>query len=131
MVIARTEALIAGWGMEEALRRGRAYADAGADMVLIHSKSKDPDEVLSFAKLWDRPNTPLVCVPTIYRTTKRRDAARGGLQADHLREPRDPLVDQGDDGDAPDARSARCTPAASTTRSCRSSASTSSSASTR
>lgn len=69
MVIARTEALIAGWGMAEALRRGRAYADAGADMVLIHSKSKDPDEVLSFARAWDRPATPLVCVPTIYRTT--------------------------------------------------------------
>lgn len=69
VVIARTEALIAGWGMEEALRRGRAYADAGADMVLIHSKSKDPDEVLSFARAWDRPDTPLVCVPTIYRTT--------------------------------------------------------------
>ena len=69
MVIARTEALIAGWGMEEALMRGRAYADAGADMVLIHSKSKDPDEVISFAKQWDRPNTPLVCVPTIYKGT--------------------------------------------------------------
>ena len=69
MVIARTEALIAGWGMEEALMRGRAYADAGADMVLIHSKSKDPDEVISFARQWDRPNTPLVCVPTIYKGT--------------------------------------------------------------
>src|SRR6185369_4505211 len=70
VVIARTEALIAGWGMEEALRRGRAYADAGADMVLIHSKSNDPDEVLAFARAWDRPGTPLVCVPTIYKTTK-------------------------------------------------------------
>jgi phosphoenolpyruvate phosphomutase len=70
VVVARTEALIAGWGMEEALLRGRAYADAGADMVLIHSKSKTPDEVLTFAKLWDRPKTPLVCVPTIYKDTK-------------------------------------------------------------
>lgn len=70
VVIARTEALIAGWGMEEALKRGRAYADAGADMVLIHSKSKEPGEVLSFAKQWDRPGTPLVCVPTIYKSTK-------------------------------------------------------------
>src|SRR5580700_257070 len=70
VVIARTEALIAGWGMEEALKRGRAYADAGADMVLIHSKSQSPDEVLSFARQWDRPATPLVCVPTIYKTNK-------------------------------------------------------------
>lgn len=67
VVIARTEALIAGWGMEEALKRGRAYADAGADMILIHSKSKDPGEVLGFAKAWDR-ETPLVCVPTIYKS---------------------------------------------------------------
>jgi phosphoenolpyruvate phosphomutase len=69
VVIARTEALIAGWGMEEALKRGRAYADAGADMVLIHSKSKEPDEVIAFARAWDRPQTPLVCVPTIYKST--------------------------------------------------------------
>jgi phosphoenolpyruvate phosphomutase len=39
-VIARTEALIAGWGLEEALRRGRAYADAGADAVLIPRASQ-------------------------------------------------------------------------------------------
>ena len=80
VVIARTEALIAGWGMEEALIRGRAYADAGADMVLIHSKSKDPDEVLTFAKLWDRPNVPLVCVPTIYRTTKVETLHEAGFK---------------------------------------------------
>lgn len=80
VVIARTEALIAGWGMEEALLRGRAYADAGADMVLIHSKSKTPDEVLSFAKQWDRPNTPLVCVPTIYKSTKVETLHEAGFK---------------------------------------------------
>jgi phosphoenolpyruvate phosphomutase len=80
VVIARTEALIAGWGMEEALLRGRAYADAGADMVLIHSKSKTPDEVLGFAKLWDRPNTPLVCVPTIYKDTKVEELHKAGFK---------------------------------------------------
>ncbi|MFO0615087.1 MAG: isocitrate lyase/phosphoenolpyruvate mutase family protein [Polyangiaceae bacterium] len=79
VVIARTEALIAGWGMEEALTRGRAYADAGADMVLIHSKSKTPDEVLGFAKLWDRP-TPLVCVPTIYESTKVEELHKAGFK---------------------------------------------------
>lgn len=80
VVIARTEALIAGWGMEEALKRGRAYADAGADMVLIHSKAKEPDEVLSFAKQWDRPGTPLVCVPTIYKTTKVETLHQAGFK---------------------------------------------------
>jgi phosphoenolpyruvate phosphomutase len=80
VVIARTEALIAGWGMEEALLRGRAYADAGADMVLIHSKSKSPDEVLAYAKAWDRPNVPLVCVPTIYKTTKVETLHEAGFK---------------------------------------------------
>jgi 2-methylisocitrate lyase-like PEP mutase family enzyme len=47
LVIARTEALIAGLGQDEALRRGEAYAEAGADGVLIHSKQKTPDEILA------------------------------------------------------------------------------------
>jgi phosphoenolpyruvate phosphomutase len=65
-VMARTEALIAGWGMEEALRRANAYADAGADAVLIHSKANTPDELWEFSRHWNRP-TPLVSVPTIYK----------------------------------------------------------------
>src|SRR6476660_3507278 len=40
LVVARTEALIAGLGKDQALRRGAAYAEAGADAVLIHSKEK-------------------------------------------------------------------------------------------
>jgi phosphoenolpyruvate phosphomutase len=78
-VIARTEALIAGWGMEEALTRGRAYADAGADMVLIHSKSESPEEVMEFARQWDR-KAPLVCVPTIYRATTADELAKVGFK---------------------------------------------------
>src|SRR3984893_5066043 len=46
LVVARTEALIAGLGQAEALRRGAAYAEAGADAVLIHSKEQRPDEIL-------------------------------------------------------------------------------------
>jgi phosphoenolpyruvate phosphomutase len=64
-VIARTEALIAGLGMDEALFRARAYADAGADAVLVHSKAPDFGELAQFADLWDR-NVPLVAVPTTY-----------------------------------------------------------------
>ena len=78
-IIARTEALIAGWGMEEALTRGRAYADAGADFILVHSKTESPDEVLGFAKRWDR-DTPLVCVPTIYKTTKASTLGDAGYR---------------------------------------------------
>ena len=65
LVIARTEALIAGLGGEEALRRGNAYAEAGADAVLIHSKQKPPDEILSFGRAW-AGRVPLVLVPTSY-----------------------------------------------------------------
>lgn len=79
LIIARTEALIAGWGMDEALTRGRAYADAGADFVLVHSKSSEPDEVLGFAERWDR-DTPLVCVPTIYKSIKAAALADAGYQ---------------------------------------------------
>jgi phosphoenolpyruvate phosphomutase len=65
LVIARTEALIVGLGLDEALRRARAYADAGADAVLVHSKSSNFKELSEFARAWDRP-VPLVAVPTTY-----------------------------------------------------------------
>jgi phosphoenolpyruvate phosphomutase len=68
MIIARTEALIAGWGMEEALRRATAYAEAGADAILIHSKAPTADEVTEFARRWLH-DTPLVVVPTTYAST--------------------------------------------------------------
>lgn len=65
LVIARTEALIADLGIDEALRRGAAYAEAGADLLLIHSKRKTPDEVVAFATAWPGA-IPLVIVPTAY-----------------------------------------------------------------
>ncbi|KIW25837.1 phosphonopyruvate hydrolase [Cladophialophora immunda] len=65
LVIARTEALIAGLGQEEALKRAQAYAEAGADAILIHSKQKTPDEILDFCRAWPY-QVPLVIVPTSY-----------------------------------------------------------------
>lgn len=67
-VIARVEALISGWGLEEALRRAEAYHDAGADAVLIHSKKKSPDEIFAFMREWGQ-RAPVVIVPTMYYTT--------------------------------------------------------------
>jgi phosphonopyruvate hydrolase len=65
LVIARTEALIADLGLDEALKRGAAYAEAGADLLLVHSRRKTPDEIVAFAERW--PGTiPLVLVPTAY-----------------------------------------------------------------
>ncbi|MCW2307660.1 isocitrate lyase/phosphoenolpyruvate mutase family protein [Rhodobium gokarnense] len=65
LIIARTEALIAGRGEREALERARAYQAAGADMILIHSKQKTPDEIESFIKAWDG-KAKIVIVPTAY-----------------------------------------------------------------
>lgn len=72
MVIARIEALIAGWGQEEAQMRAHRYVDAGADAILIHSKSKDPQEIIEFVTAWDR-DVPLVLVPTTYSTLKESE----------------------------------------------------------
>lgn len=65
LVIARTEALIAGLGEAEAIKRAAAYEAVGADMILIHSKQKTPDEVESFVRAW-RGKAPIVIVPTAY-----------------------------------------------------------------
>jgi len=68
VVVARVEALIAGLGMSEALRRAEAYHDAGADALLIHSRRPDPSEVLQFAREWSG-RSPLLIVPTTYSGT--------------------------------------------------------------
>lgn len=65
VVIARTEALIAGLGQGEALRRAAAYEEAGADMILVHSKKPTPDEVEGFVRAW-QGRAPVVLVPTAY-----------------------------------------------------------------
>jgi phosphoenolpyruvate phosphomutase len=65
MIIARTEALIAGMGVNEALKRANAYEDAGADAILIHSKKNTPNEIFEFSDMWNG-SIPLVVVPTSY-----------------------------------------------------------------
>jgi phosphoenolpyruvate phosphomutase len=68
-VIARTEALIKGMGLDVALDRAKSYAASGAEAILIHHQGQDPDPVLAFAELWYRSESaPLVCVPTTYRS---------------------------------------------------------------
>jgi len=67
-IVARVEAFIAGWGLDEALKRAEAYRAAGADAILIHSKHSQPDQVLGFAAEWAN-RSPLVIVPTKYYAT--------------------------------------------------------------
>src|SRR5579875_3736742 len=77
-IVARVEALIAGWGMEEALRRAEAYRRAGADAILIHSKLSKPDEILTFAREW-AGRAPLVIVPTRYYSTPTDAFRKAGI----------------------------------------------------
>jgi len=72
MIIARTEALIAEKGMSEAIKRARAYENAGADAILIHSKKSAPDEIFEFSEQWNG-KIPLVVVPTSYPSVKLND----------------------------------------------------------
>ncbi|CAH9017813.1 phosphoenolpyruvate mutase [Candidatus Nitrosacidococcus sp. I8] len=67
-IIARVEALIAGWGLSEALHRAETYHQAGADGILIHSKLSQADEILAFTKEWAN-RAPLIIVPTKYYST--------------------------------------------------------------
>jgi phosphoenolpyruvate phosphomutase len=87
VVVARTEAFIAGHGLTEALVRAHAYADAGADAILIHSAKRTPDEVLAFKQAWNG-RLPVIAVPTKYATTPtlvfRRHGFAALIWANHL-----------------------------------------------
>lgn len=77
MVIARTEALVAGAGLDEALNRGRAYVEAGAEGLLVHSKGPTSAEIEAFIASWDA-DAPLVIVPTAFPAFSRKEAAASG-----------------------------------------------------
>ncbi|WP_433503754.1 phosphoenolpyruvate mutase [Pseudonocardia halophobica] len=87
VLVARVEAMIAGWGVDEALRRAAAYHEAGADAILIHSAKSRPDEILEFAAQW-RNRAPLVIVPTKYYSTPTTVFREAGISvviwANHL-----------------------------------------------
>ncbi len=77
-IVARTEALVSGRGLDEALRRADAYEAAGADAILIHSKAKTADEVLAFAARWHN-RCPLIVVPTTYSGVPTEHLHRAGI----------------------------------------------------
>ena len=78
MLIARTEAFIAGFGLDEVLRRAHAYAEAGADAVLVHSKSPSPGEIEGFLAAWNH-RLPIVVVPTTYYRWSAAEASAAGV----------------------------------------------------
>ena len=85
MIIARIESLIAGKTVEDALKRAECYLQAGADGIMIHSKSKDPSEILEFANkyqnLCDKLNLkkPLIVVPTTYNSIYESELVNNGI----------------------------------------------------
>ncbi|MBO4915166.1 MAG: phosphoenolpyruvate mutase [Oscillospiraceae bacterium] len=80
MIIARIESLILEHGMEDALNRARAFVAAGADGVMIHSRRKEPDEVLEFCDKFRSENkhTPIVVVPSSYNSVSEEELAAHG-----------------------------------------------------
>jgi phosphoenolpyruvate phosphomutase len=79
-VVARTEALISGRSMGEALKRAEAYRQAGADAILIHSKQSTAGEILEFTERWAN-RAPVVIVPTMYYVTPTETYRRAGVAA--------------------------------------------------
>ena len=81
MIIARIESLILERGMEDALNRARAFVTAGADGIMIHSRKKEPDEILEFCDKFREENkeTPIVVVPSSFNTITGEELAAHGV----------------------------------------------------
>jgi len=70
MIIARIESLILEKGLDDAIKRAKAYLDAGADGIMIHSRKKDPSEIFEFCKKYSKIKNKktLVVVPSSFNT---------------------------------------------------------------
>mgnify|MGYP001601366538 FL=1 len=81
MIIARIESLILKKGLADALERAKAYIEAGADGIMIHSKEKDPKEVLDFCREYKKfeNKVPLVAVPTTYSAITEQELMDAGV----------------------------------------------------
>ncbi|MBO5166224.1 MAG: phosphoenolpyruvate mutase [Lachnospiraceae bacterium] len=81
MIIARIESLILERGMEDALQRAFAYVEAGADGIMIHSRKKEPDEIIKFCEEFRKKdkNTPIVVVPTSFNSITEEELAAAGV----------------------------------------------------
>lgn len=81
MIIARIESLILERGMEDALERAEAFTKAGADGIMIHSRKKDPAEILEFCDRFRQGDktTPIVVVPTSFNAITEEELAAHGV----------------------------------------------------
>ena len=81
MIIARIESLILERGMDDALARAAAFVEAGADGIMIHSRKKDPGEILEFCDRFRESDklTPIVVVPTSFNAITEEELAAHGV----------------------------------------------------
>lgn len=79
VLIARTEALIAGLGLEEAVRRGHAYSQSGADLILLHSAYDELSQYKHLISAWSA-NTPMIVIPTMSIHAKFADFVQLGFK---------------------------------------------------
>jgi len=81
MIISRIESLILDKGMEDAITRAKAYIEAGSDGIMIHSRQKEPDEILEFCKILRayNENIPIIVVPTSYNQITAQELGQAGI----------------------------------------------------
>lgn len=90
MLIARVESLILKKGIKDALKRSKAYINAGADAIMIHSKESKPNEIIKFCKEYSKfkNKKPLVAVPSTYNSITEQMLIKNGVKvviyANHL-----------------------------------------------
>jgi len=90
MIIARIESLILGKGIDDAIYRASMYINHGADGIMIHSKSEDEGEIISFSKRYKKfkKKVPLVVVPSTYNKVTEKELIEAGVDlviyANHL-----------------------------------------------
>ena len=90
MIIARIESFILGKGVVDAIDRAYLYIDSGADGIMIHSKSEDVSEILSFCEHYKKlkKKVPLVVVPSTYNRVVEKQLIDIGVDvviyANHL-----------------------------------------------
>lgn len=82
LIGARIESFILGKGLKDGLKRAKAYSQAGADLILIHSKEKTSREIFSFAKIFKESKhyKPLVSVPSTYSKTREKELIDNGFK---------------------------------------------------
>ena len=90
MIIARIESLILDQGLDDAINRAKAYIKAGADGIMIHSRKKEPEEILNFCNVYNKFEKcpPLIVVPSSYNSIYESELKEIGVNiviyANHL-----------------------------------------------